>query len=251
MPQSVDALLEIRNLSKSYGATPVLEDISFKVARGELLGIIGPNGSGKTTLFGAISGSLPIDGGSVLLDGADVSRLRASRRAMLGIGRTFQVPQAFADMSVYENLLVAARFGAQLDSSGADALVSGIMERTHFTDKANELAGKLPLLDRKRLELARALATRPSLLLLDEIAGGLTDDEAQELATMIASLVGPGLGIIWIEHLVHILTEAVDRLVVLGNGVIIADGEPKATMNSPAVRGIYLGLEPDSDDLDH
>ncbi|WP_137152667.1 ATP-binding cassette domain-containing protein [Devosia sp. FKR38] len=251
MSEPVNALLEIRSVSKSYGATPVLEGVTFSMARGELLGIIGPNGSGKTTLFGTISGGLPIDAGSVRLDGVDVSTLKASRRAQMGIGRTFQVPQAFADMSVYENLLVAARFGAQLGGKAADELVADIMDLTNFSARADALAGKLPLLDRKRLELARALATRPSLLLLDEIAGGLTDDEAQELAATVTGLVGPDLGIIWIEHLVHILTGAVDRLLVLGNGVVVADGSPKATMESPEVRKIYLGLEPDSDDLDH
>ena len=251
MSVSADVLLKIDNVSKSYGATPVLQDVSFSLARGELLGIIGPNGSGKTTLFGTISGSLPVDGGSVMLDGTDITRFKASRRAKMGIGRTFQVPQAFADMSVYENLLVAAHFGAQLPAREADRLVADVMDRTDFTSKADALAGGLTLLDRKRLELARALATKPTLLLLDEIAGGLTDDEANQLAAAVGSLVGPDLGIIWIEHLVHILTGTANRLLVIGNGVVIADGEPKATMNKGSVRQIYLGLEPDTNDLDH
>jgi branched-chain amino acid transport system ATP-binding protein len=244
------SVLSVNNLAKSYGAGPkVLTDVSFAVRPSELLGIIGPNGSGKTTLFGTISGQLTPDDGTILLDGKDVTRMTCARRAQKGIGRSFQVPQSFSGMTVFENLLVGARFAARLSGREAERHVLDVMAKTGFSHLSGTLARDLPLLDRKRLELARALATRPRLLLLDEIAGGLTDDEARDIAQMVGQLSGEGIAVIWIEHLVHILTTTVGRLIVLGEGRIIADGEPATTMKIPAVRQIYLGMEPDVDAL--
>ena len=241
------AILAVAQVAKSYGAAPVLTDVSFEVGAGELVGVIGPNGSGKTTLFGIISGQFKPNAGSVALAGVDVTGLPAAERARRGIGRTFQVPQSFANMTVFENLAVAARFAAGLGAGDASDLVMDVLERTGFSGREQTLAGALPLLDRKRLELARALATRPRLLLLDEIAGGLTDDEASAIAEMVRGLPALGMAVVWIEHLVHVLTRTVSRILVLGQGRIIADGEPHATMAIPAVRQIYLGMEPDQD----
>ena len=244
------AALSLANIAKSYGAGPkVLDDVSLVVHAGELLGIIGPNGSGKTTLFGVISGQLFPNAGSIALDGLDVTTLPASTRARKGVGRTFQVPQSFGGMTVFENVLISARFAAGLDRRHASDYVAEILDSTGFSNRADALAESLPLLDRKRLELARALATAPRVLLLDEIAGGLTDDEAEAIASMILSIQAKGMAIIWIEHLVHILTKTVSRLVVLGEGRLIADGDPLQTMSVPAVRQLYLGIEPDQDAL--
>lgn len=245
---SPDRSLFVDNVTKSYGGgLPVLKDLTLEVRPGELLGVIGPNGSGKTTLFGVIAGQLTPNSGRVLVKGRDITRLPASDRARNGIGRTFQVPQSFSNMSVFENLLVGARYAGELSPDAAAATVQSILARTGFEGRSHLRAGDLPLLDRKRLELARALATNPSLLLLDEIAGGLTDNEASEIAELVKEVNRQGIAVIWIEHLVHILTSAVSRIVVLSEGRIIADGEPHATMAKPAVRKTYLGMEPDRD----
>lgn len=242
--------LSVENIAKSYGGPNVLEDVSLGVAPGEILGIIGPNGSGKTTLFGVMSGVHAPSSGRVCMEGVDVTRQSASERAKAGVGRTFQVPHTFSDMSVFENVLVAAEFGGGLKGEEATKLARDTLARFDFASRPNAIAGDLQLLDRKRLELARAVATRPKVLLLDEIAGGLTDDEALGVVATVKSLAASGVSVIWIEHLVHILTDAADRIAVLGEGRIIATGEPHATMRLPKVRELYFGMEPDLDDLD-
>ncbi|MFJ6327995.1 MULTISPECIES: ABC transporter ATP-binding protein [unclassified Rhizobium] len=243
--------LSVENVVKSYGGPVVLDGVSLEVDPGKILGIIGPNGSGKTTLFGVISGAFAPSSGRVFLAGREVTALGASARAVAGIGRTFQVPQTFSHMSVYENVLVAAEFAAGLKGQEAQEAALQALEVCGLRDRGELISGGLPLLDRKRLELARALATKPSVLLLDEIAGGLTDDEAVGVATIVKELAASGIAIIWIEHLVHVLTHAADELAVLGEGCIIARGEPHETMRQPKVRQIYLGMEPDIDDIDH
>ncbi len=240
--------LSVTGLEKSYiGGVKVLDGVEFDVPRGELLGVIGPNGSGKTTLFGTISGQLRPTAGRICLNGMDVTAKSGAERARLGIGRTFQIPQPFLGMSVYENLLVGARFAAGLDRKEAEEHVLDVLERTSFMPKADMMAEGLTLIDRKRLELARALATRPKILLLDEIAGGLTDDEAFEIAALISDINKSGITVIWIEHLVHVLTSTAGSLIVLGEGHIIAQGPPAQTMKVPEVRQLYLGMEPEID----
>ncbi len=243
--------LIVENVVKSYGGPIILDGVSIEVDHGKILGIIGPNGSGKTTLFSVISGAFAPSSGKVFLAGRDVTSLGASARAVAGIGRTFQVPQTFSHMSVYENALVAAAFAGALKGCAAEEAALQALEICGLKSRGDLIAGGLPLLDRKRLELARALATKPSVLLLDEIAGGLTDDEAAGVAAIVKSLAASGIAIIWIEHLVHVLTHAADELAVLGEGRIIAQGEPHETMRMPKVRQIYLGMEPDIDDIDH
>ncbi|HWU64805.1 MAG TPA: ABC transporter ATP-binding protein [Ensifer sp.] len=243
--------LTVENVVKSYGGPIVLDGVSIAVDPGKILGIIGPNGSGKTTLFSVISGAFAPSSGKVFLAGRDVTSLAASARAIAGIGRTFQVPQTFSHMSVYENVLVAVEFAAGLKGRDAEEAALQALEVCGLKSRGDLIAGGLPLLDRKRLELARALATKPSVLLLDEIAGGLTDDEAAGVAAIVKTLAASGIAIIWIEHLVHVLTHAADELAVLGEGRIIAQGEPHETMRMPKVRQIYLGMEPDIDDIDH
>ena len=219
--------------------------MSFDVAEGEAVGILGPNGAGKTSLFNLITGSLKADAGRITFAGTDITGTSAAARCKRGISRSFQIPQPFAGLTVFENALVGAMQGAGLQSREAEAHALTVLEQTGLLSKANTRAGVLSLLERKRLELARALAARPKLLLLDEIAGGLTDAECVELIDTIKALHNKGTTIIWIEHVVHALLAVVERLVVIDFGKKIAEGAPKAIMGSPEVREIYLGIDAD------
>jgi branched-chain amino acid transport system ATP-binding protein len=235
--------LQLEGLHKSYGALKVTDDLSFSLEFGRTLGVIGPNGAGKSTLFNLITGVVQPDAGRILFDGQDITRRPATQRARIGICRSYQVPQPFNNMSVFENLLVGASFAAGMAEREARTHCAQILEQTGLLERANEPAGQLRLLDRKRLEMARALAAKPRLLLLDEIAGGLTDDECQELLQLIRSIHAQGVAIIWIEHVVHVLTAFVDRLLVLNFGAKLADGMPDAVMADAEVQRVYMGLE--------
>ncbi|PCJ88139.1 MAG: ABC transporter ATP-binding protein [Hyphomicrobiales bacterium] len=236
-------LLSLHNVSKSFGALKVTNDVSFTLNAGEALGIIGPNGAGKSTLFNLITGNLAVDSGRIDYAGQNITKTSAMQRCLSGIGRSFQIPQPFEKLTVFENLVVAAAFGRDLPEPEVTASCVDILQQTELIDKANVIAGSLSLLERKRLELARAMATNPKLLLLDEIAGGLTDAECQALITTIRDIHSSGVSIIWIEHVLHALTSVVERLLVLDFGKVIEQGEPKATMQSPEVKRIYLGIE--------
>lgn len=237
------SIIALDNISKSFGALRVADAISFEVREGEALGIIGPNGAGKSTLFNLITGNLRADGGTIRFLGSDVTRRSAMDRCLAGIGRSFQIPQPFGKMTVFENLLVAGVFGRGISQREVEAACAAILDRTGLLPKANILAGSLSLLERKRLELARALATDPKLLLLDEIAGGLTEAECQELVATIRAIHAQGTTIIWIEHVLHALTSVVERLLVLNFGQVVGLGDPTEIMASQQVREIYLGLE--------
>ncbi|MEJ8815068.1 ABC transporter ATP-binding protein [Variovorax ureilyticus] len=237
------SLLVLHAVSKSYGALKVTDDISLAVTEGETLGILGPNGAGKTTLFNLISGDARVDAGRVEYDGVDVTALKPHQRCHAGIGRSYQVPQPFGNMSVFENLVTAACFGAQEGEQEAWQTAHEILAQTGLMPHANRPAGGLTLLDRKRLELARALATRPKLLLLDEIAGGLTEPEAKQLVEELKQIKARGVTMIWIEHVVHALLSLADRLFVINFGQKLAEGEPRAVMSDPEVRRVYMGVE--------
>ena len=239
----MNPVLRLTGVSKRYGALQVTDDISFAVERGETYGILGPNGAGKTTLFNLVSGDVRPDQGRVEFDGADVNHLPPHRRCVAGIGRSYQVPRPFGGMTVFENLLVGATFGGALAEHAAYDVCIDVLERTGLKLRANQLAGTLGLLDRKRLELARALATQPQLLLLDEIAGGLTEPETHELVDEIRRVKERGVTIVWIEHVVHALLAVADRLLVINFGKRLAEGLPGAVMDDPEVRRVYLGLE--------
>jgi branched-chain amino acid transport system ATP-binding protein len=232
-------LLSLSSLSKNYGALVVTDTISLDVSEGEIVGILGPNGAGKTTLFNLIAGTVKPDAGKVHFAGEDISRIGASERCKRGISRSFQVPHPFNGMSVFENVLVGATFGREPQDPEARALA--VLEQTGMKAKANLLAGGLTLLDRKRLELARALAANPKLLLLDEIAGGLTDSECISLLAAIKDVHASGVTIVWIEHVVHALLSVAQRLVVLNFGKLIVDGSPRDVMQSREVKSVYLG----------
>jgi branched-chain amino acid transport system ATP-binding protein len=237
------ALLTLEGVSKRFGAVVAADDVCLTVAGGEALGIIGANGAGKTSLFSLVTGVLRPDAGRVAFAGRDISRASVRERCRAGIGRSFQVPRPFESLTVFENLLVAGHFGGPGDEASVAERAAEVLERTGLAAKANTIAGRLTLLDRKRLELARALATAPKLLLLDEIAGGLTEAECHELVALIRTLHAEGITIVWIEHIVHALLSVVSRLVVLEFGRIIAEGEPRAVMASPAVKRSYLGID--------
>jgi len=234
-------LLEVRGLAKRFGRLVVVEGLSFDAAAGEALGVVGPNGAGKSTMLDLIAGVLRPDGGTVRFDGTDVTGLPAADRCRAGIGRTYQVPRPFTRMSVFENVLVGARFGAgRHGQRGYDAAYQAL-RATGLLPLADRPAGSLRLLDLKRLELARALATEPRLLLLDEIAGGLSEAELPELVETVRGLRDGGLTVIWIEHIVHALLAAVDRLMCLTYGRMLAIGDPHEVIHSPEVVELYLG----------
>ena len=236
-------LLEVAGLKKSFGSIIVADDLDLHVGPGEAVGIIGPNGAGKTTLFNLIAGGLSPTAGSIRFDGHDLSGLQPQRRCRAGLGRTHQIPHPFEKLTVFENLLVGAVYGRRRTEREAAQSCGEILEQLGLLRRANVLAGSLTLLERKRLEMARALATAPKLLLLDEIAGGLTEGECAELVATIHHIRKTGVSILWIEHVVHALFAVIDRLVVLNFGRKIADGAPKEVMQRPEVHQIYIGIE--------
>jgi len=239
-------LLALETISKRFGAVVVADRIDLALNEGEALGIIGPNGAGKTTLFGIATGTLAPDSGRVLFAGEDITRLPPERRCRKGLARSFQIPQPFSGMTVFENVVVAAAFGSNEREAAVYDRCAELLERCGLAEKANKRAGGLTLLDRKRLELARALATRPRALLLDEVAGGLTEPECALLIALIKEVRSSGVSIIWIEHVVHALLAIVDRLLVLHGGRFIAEGDPRTVIQSPQVAEIYLGIDADA-----
>jgi branched-chain amino acid transport system ATP-binding protein len=235
-------ILSLEKISKRFGAVVVASGIDLALAEGEALGVIGPNGAGKTTLFGIAAGTVVPDSGRVMFAGADITRLTPERRCRLGLARSFQIPQPFGGMTVFENVVVAAAFGGGRSERDVYGECVEVLARCGLADKANRPAGTLTLIDRKRLELARALATRPRVLLLDEVAGGLTEHECADLVALIKDVRRTGVSIVWIEHVVHALIAAVDRLVVLHGGSFIAEGDPHAVIRLPAVADVYMGI---------
>ena len=236
-------LLELDNVTKRFGRVVIAEDLSFAVGPGDVVGIVGPNGAGKTSLFGLISGDLSPGSGQVSFAGRQVTKLDAAARCRLGVGRTYQVPRPFTDMTVFENVLVAAQQGAGLRRRASYAAAVDALERTGMSRQANVPAARLGLLQRKRLELARALASRPRLLLLDEVAGGLTDPEVAQLVEIVRGVNAEGTTVIWIEHVVRALIPVVTRLICLSGGKFIGDGVPGEVLATPAVREVFLGGE--------
>ena len=233
-------VIELVEVSKRFGALTVIEELSFTLAEGEALGIVGPNGAGKTTTLNMIAGDFAPTSGSVRFDGRDVTSLASHRRCRLGIGRTSQVPRPFDGLTVFENVLVGATFGGLHRRGARDASVSALRQ-ADMLPQANVVAGELTLLERKRLELARALATNPRVLLLDEIAGGLTEPEVLQLVATIKAIHASGTSIIWIEHIVHALLRVVDRILAIDYGRKLIEGDPQEVMASSAVKSVYLG----------
>ncbi len=238
-----DILLNARGVSKSFGAVRVLHEVSFDVRRGEVLGILGPNGAGKTTLFNMISGDLKMSAGEIQFGTVRLGSEPPFRRCKMGIGRTYQIPRPYSGMTTFENLLVAAAFGGGRSEKESYAFCAEVLRQCELIDKANVQAGSLTLLDRKRLELARALASDPKLLLLDEIAGGLTNEESAALVGLVRRIRDRGVTIVWIEHVLHALLAVADRLLVLNFGEKIAEGLPAEVIALPEVQRVYMGIE--------
>jgi branched-chain amino acid transport system ATP-binding protein len=237
-------LLSMTGINKSFGAVVIAEDLTLEVKEGEGLGIIGPNGAGKSTLFNLITGDQPVNSGLIKLCDNDITKLKPHARCRAGIGRSYQIPIPFVQMSVFENVLTASVYGDGMAERLATVKAVEILTLTGLAPVANVLAGKLTLLQRKRLEMARSLATKPRILLLDEIAGGLTEGEVQSLIRTIKDIRATGIALVWIEHIVHALLATVDRLIVLNGGHIIAQGDPHEVMRSDEVQRIYMGVEP-------
>jgi branched-chain amino acid transport system ATP-binding protein len=240
-PGDRTAILAASGIRKRFGALVVLDRVDFHVDEGEAVGIVGPNGAGKTTLLNVLSGALRSDAGRVQLRGVDVTRAGQARRCRLGIGRAHQVPRPFGGMTVFENVFVGASAGSRGPRRDAYRRCIDVLELCDLAGLANRRAEDLGLLHRKRLERARALATEPAVLLLDEIGGGLTDEEAVELVGTIRELRAQGVAIVWIEHIVHVLVQVIDRLVCMDAGRVIAAGDPETVMKDAAVIDAYLG----------
>ena len=244
-PGAAAPLLEGIGLGKRYGKLTVLSGLDLRVGAGEALGIIGPNGAGKSTLLGLISGAVRPSAGRLLLAGEDITRRPAQWRAQHGFACSFQIPRPFAGMTVLENLMVAASFAGHARGRAARELAIESLLRSGLSAHANTVAGDLRLLDRKRLEVARGLAADPRILLLDEIAGGLTEAEVPELVDLVRGVVASGVTVVWIEHVVHALTAVASRLMCLTYGEVIADGPPQEVLDSPQVKRVYLGIDPE------
>ena len=236
------ALLTLESASKFYGALKAVNGVTLSVEEGEALAVIGPNGAGKSTMCNLITGDVAPTEGRIVFGGADISAMPPHERSRRGIGRSYQIPHPFANMSVFENLLVGAIFGGGATERESYQRCAEVLRITGLYDKANVPARTLTLLQRKRLEMARALALQPKLLLLDEIAGGLTEYECHELVQTVRAIHAHGTTIVWIEHIVHALMSVASRLVVMNFGQILAEGECRAVMADPRVREVYMGI---------
>jgi len=237
----MDTILTFKNVNAGYGRVQILNDLSFEVKKGEVYGVIGPNGCGKTTMFNALIGLIIPTKGEITFNGKNVTKMNASARCQLGIGRTYQVPRPFEGMSVYENCLVAAVHGAGHSEKEGRRVALDALKLTELYDKREVRAGELTLLDRKRMEIARALGTEPKLLLLDEVAAGLTEAEVQDVMKMVANLKAAGYSIIWIEHVIQTMVESTDTLMCMAQGHNLIVGKPREVMNSKLVEEVYLG----------
>ena len=236
-------ILEFEHVDAGYGRVQILHDLSFSVEEGEVYGVIGPNGCGKSTMFNALIGLIIPTKGKITFDGHDVTKVKSATRCHMGIGRTFQVPRPFEGMSVFENVLVAAVHGAGKSEHEGREWALEALKLTELYDKREILAGELTLLDRKRMEIARALGTQPKLLLLDEVAAGLTEAEVQGVMKMVADLKAAKYSIIWIEHVIQTMVQSTDHLMCMQEGHELLIGDPVPVMNSKEVEEVYLGVE--------
>lgn len=243
--KQMEVVLELVGVSKQFGTLTVLDSLNASVGRGAALGVVGPNGAGKTTMLNILAGDLAPTQGKVLFNGSDITHMPSHERCQIGIGRTSQIPRPFEGLTVFENVLVGATFGrnkARITTTQHEASMNAL-DRVGMTGKANVLAGQLTLLERKRLELGRALALEPSVLLLDEIAGGLTELEVLELVDTIMTIRKSGVTLVWIEHIVHALLKVVDQLLAIDYGKMLMIGDPQEVMSSPAVQSVYMGAQ--------
>lgn len=238
------ALLEVDAVTKRFGGFVALSEVSLAVQSGERLGIIGPNGSGKTTLINCICGSLSSDGGSIGFDGIDVTRFAAYRRTRLGIARSFQVPRPFSSMTLAENVAVPLEYvthGRSLHSADVSDGARSILAQMGLADRADAPTGSLTQVDLRKLELARAMAVRPRLLILDEVMAGLSSVEVDEMLDIILGVSRQGVTIMMIEHIMRAIMRFSERVVCMDAGRVMAEGPPEHIVQNPDVQRIYLG----------
>jgi len=234
-------VLSATGVNKYFGGLAAVHDLTFDVQPGEILGLMGPNGAGKTTLLNIIAGEYKPDSGKIKFKGKDIAGLPPHTTCHLGIARTFQIPQPFTTLTALQNIAVAARYGRGLDRATAESEAIQILDLVNLSDKKDTLAKELLVLSLKRLELARALATKPVLLLLDEVAAGLTDVEIPELLDILKKVHDMGITFILIEHVMKVMMGAVDRIIVMEEGMKIAEGTPKEIMEDKKVIEAYFG----------
>lgn len=245
MQQTANKIISFENVCSGYERIRILNNLSFDVVEGEVFGVIGPNGCGKTTMLNTLVGLIRIDGGSIIYNGRDISGMPPFARCEMGIGRTFQVPRPFEGMTVLDNVLVASVHGAKHSIKTGERLSMECLERVGLEDKASLRAGQLTLLDRKKLEIARALGTEPRLLLLDEVAAGLTELEVEAVIRLVEGLKRDNLTIIWIEHIIETMVRATDRLMCMAEGRNVIVGRPEDVISSSIVEELYLGVQGD------
>ena len=233
-------ILEVKNATKQFAGLMANEDISFNVEAGTIVGVVGPNGAGKTTLFNSISGAHKLTSGSILFDGIDITSNKANQICKLGIGRTFQIPQSLNDMTVYENVLVGSlcRYS---DVFSAKKVTEETLEICSINKYKDSLVKNLNVIQKKRIEIARALATKPKLLLLDETMAGLTNKERQGAVELIRTINKMGITILTIEHVMDVVMTVSDKVVVINSGKLLAEGSPKEITNNEEVIKAYLG----------
>jgi len=239
----MEKILTVDNVHAAYGKFKVLHTLSFDAEEGQVLGIIGPNGAGKTTLMNVICGLLIPYEGKIIFQGRDITKMSPDARCRLGIGRTYQIPKPFERLTVFENVLTASAYGTGRSEADSVNDTIEILKQTGLLEKGDFEAHRLALLDRKRLEIARGLASKPALLLLDEVAAGLTDAEVHEVMDLVEYLKGTGITIIWIEHVLKTMAESTDKLLCLSVGTNLIYGDPDMVMNSKEVEEVYLGVE--------
>lgn len=237
----MSAILTVKDLGISFGSNHVLKSVNFELGEGEVLGVIGPNGAGKTVMLNILTGILKPTKGTIEFEGAEISGQDITQRCHGGIGRTFQVPRPFEKMTVFENIMVGGVFGAGMTEKQAKVKALEVAETIGLSDKLELFAGKLGLLDRKRLEIGRALATEPKILLLDEVGGGLTESEVGLIIDLVKTVKKQGVSVIWIEHIIRTMLEGTDRVLLLADGVDVICGKPLDVMNSKEVSQVYMG----------
>lgn len=239
----MDTVLNVQDIGISFGSNHVLKSLSLDLRPSEVLGVVGPNGAGKTVMLNILTGIMRPSKGQIFFRGENITNLSTTERCRKGIGRTFQVPRPFEKMTVFENILVGSVYGDGKSEKEAKNKALEIMETIGLSDERGSFAGKLGLLDRKRLEIGRALASNPKVLLFDEVAGGLTESEVADILGIVKMMKEQEISVIWIEHVLKTMREGTDRILCIAEGRNVICGIPEEVMRSKEVHDVYLGAE--------